>query len=123
LRCAVAPVNAPFSWPNNSDSSTLSASAAQLTAMNGSSCRGDQSCSARANSSLPVPDSPRSNTGEWLRATRRTLSSTALIAGVLPMIPAVGSDGAFGGVERSAIVFSSRRCSCMSHSRSLAMSR
>ena len=36
---AVAPVNAPFSWPNNSLSSSGSANAPQLTAVNGASRR------------------------------------------------------------------------------------
>ena len=31
MRCLSAPVNAPFSWPNSSDSSRFSCSAAQLT--------------------------------------------------------------------------------------------
>src|SRR6187455_2439100 len=33
MRCLSAPVNAPFSWPNNSDSSRFSCSAAQLTVL------------------------------------------------------------------------------------------
>ena len=59
----MAPVNAPFSCPNSSDSRTNSGSAAQLTLMNGPLAQGDRSWMARANSSLPVPDSPRSSTG------------------------------------------------------------
>ena len=36
--------------------------APQFTAMNGASLRGDSRCSARATSSLPVPDSPPTST-------------------------------------------------------------
>ena len=37
---ATAPVNAPFSWPNSSLSSSVSGRAAQLTVMNGRFCAG-----------------------------------------------------------------------------------
>ena len=57
-RRSAAPVNAPFSWPNSSDSSRVSGSAAQLTAMKGCPRRGDRSCNALATNSLPVPLSP-----------------------------------------------------------------
>ncbi len=59
---ATAPVNAPFSCPKSSVSSRLSGIAAQLMATNGPSDRGLSACSARANSSLPVPLSPSSST-------------------------------------------------------------
>jgi hypothetical protein len=35
MRRAMAPVKAPFSWPNSSDSSRFSGMAAQLTMMKG----------------------------------------------------------------------------------------
>ena len=54
-----APVNAPFTWPNSSDSSRFSGIAPQLTATNGLSRRWLLSWIARATSSLPVPLSPR----------------------------------------------------------------
>ena len=41
IRLASAPVKAPFSWPNSSDSSRFSGMAAQLTEMNGLSARRD----------------------------------------------------------------------------------
>ena len=53
-----APVNAPFSWPNSSDSSSVSVSAPQFTLTNGPSARFERAWMARATSSLPVPDSP-----------------------------------------------------------------
>ena len=55
---AIAPVNAPFSWPNSSDSISASGIAPQLTATNGFFARAPSVCSARATSSLPVPLSP-----------------------------------------------------------------
>ena len=39
LRCEAAPVNEPFSWPKSSDSSSVSASAAQETLMKGRRAR------------------------------------------------------------------------------------
>ena len=54
----IAPVNAPFSWPNSSLSSSVSVSAPQLTLMNGPAARFERAWIARATSSLPVPDSP-----------------------------------------------------------------
>ena len=44
MRRAMAPVKAPFSWPNSSDSSRLSGMAAQLTLMNGRSARFEPLC-------------------------------------------------------------------------------
>jgi len=57
----VDPVNAPFSWPNSSFSRISLGSAAQLRAKNGPFARSLFECTARATSSLPVPDSPRIN--------------------------------------------------------------
>ena len=54
----IAPVNAPFSCPNSSDSSSVSVSAPQLTLTNGPCARFERAWIARATSSLPVPDSP-----------------------------------------------------------------
>ena len=52
-----APVKAPFSWPNSSDSTRDSVSAPQFTARNGPP-RPLRACSSRAATSLPVPVSP-----------------------------------------------------------------
>ena len=68
-RIATAPVNAPFSWPNSSLSTSVGGSAAQLTRTSGRACRRLRSCSARANSSLPVPVGPSSSTLEFVGAT------------------------------------------------------
>ncbi len=67
--CTIAPVNAPFSWPNSSLSSSVSASAAQLMATNGPAARRLLRWIARATSSLPVPLSPRISTVELDGAT------------------------------------------------------
>ena len=61
-RRASAPVKAPFSWPNSSLSISSRGIAAMLTATNGPPLRLPKSCSARATSSLPVPDSPAIST-------------------------------------------------------------
>ena len=57
-RCCVAPVKAPFSWPNSSLSMSSPGMAAQLSFTNGPSLRLECSWMARAISSLPVPRSP-----------------------------------------------------------------
>ena len=58
MRRESAPVNEPFSCPNNSDSSNSEAIADVFSATNCLRALGLCSCSARATSSLPVPDSP-----------------------------------------------------------------
>ena len=57
-RRSAAPVNAPFSWPKISLSSSVSGIAAQLIATNGNAARGLSWWIVCATSSLPVPDSP-----------------------------------------------------------------
>ncbi len=65
---AVAPVKAPRSWPKNSDSKSVSGSAAQLTAIIGAALRAERAWMKRASTSLPVPDSPVMMTVESARA-------------------------------------------------------
>src|SRR5439155_665834 len=65
-----APVNAPFSCPNNSLSSRFSGIAAQLTATNGPDALAPFKWMARAMTSFPVPDSPWTRTVALLCATR-----------------------------------------------------
>ena len=55
---ATAPVNAPLTWPNSSDSSRFSGMAPQLIVTNGLPARGERVWISRAISSLPVPVSP-----------------------------------------------------------------
>ena len=83
-RRSAAPVKAPFSWPNSSDSSSVSGSAAQLTAMKALPRRGERSWSARATSSLPVPDSPWISTVLETGAICSILTSTSCIGRALP---------------------------------------
>src|SRR5713226_2262022 len=81
-----APVNAPFSWPNSSDSSSVSGRAAQLTAMNGPLRRLERSWMARATSSLPVPLSPWTSTVAELSATCCTSIINRRKAGLVPIM-------------------------------------
>ena len=78
----IAPVNAPFSWPNSALSISPSGSAAQFSLMKGLSWRSLMSWIARANNSLPVPDSPRRRTvarvGAAVATDCRALRITAL---------------------------------------------
>ncbi len=78
----MAPVKAPFSWPNSSDSSRVSVRAAQETATNGPSARGLSAWMARASTSLPLPDSPRTRMVEAARAAVRASSNTDCMAGL-----------------------------------------
>ena len=80
---ATAPVNEPFSCPKSSDSSSVSASAAQETATNGRSPRSPEKWMARATSSLPVPLSPWMSTVERWLATSRTRSKISAMRGLL----------------------------------------
>ena len=60
--------------------------AAMFSAMNGLVARGLCRCSARATSSLPVPDSPLISTVMLLWARRPIARKTSCIAGASPMI-------------------------------------
>ena len=64
-----APVKAPFSCPNSSDSIRFSGMAPQSTSINGPSWRGLRPCRTRAASSLPQPVSPSSRTVQEEAAT------------------------------------------------------
>ena len=61
-------MNAPFSCPNSSLSSSVSGIAEQFTATKGALRRGDISWRVRATSSLPVPLSPEMRTGALVGA-------------------------------------------------------
>ena len=82
----MAPVKAPFSWPNSSLSTSPAGRAAQLTLISGLAARRLWEWIARAISSLPVPVSPVISTVASVGATRLTLSSTASSAGDRPTI-------------------------------------
>ena len=65
----------------------VSGMAAQLTATNGLPARGLTWCSARANSSLPTPDSPANSTVARVGATRSSICRATLNAAETPTIP------------------------------------
>ena len=66
-----APVKAPLAYPKSSLSNNVSGIAAQLIGINAADALIDELCNALANSSLPVPVSPRINMVESLAAYRR----------------------------------------------------
>ena len=101
-----APVNAPRSWPKSSDSSRSFGIAAVLIATNGPAARGLCRCSARATSSLPVPDSPVISTVAFDCDSRPIARKTSCIAGAWPSIsgvspPRPAATGAAHGVSAS----------------------
>ena len=59
---------------------------AELMVMKGRSRRGLRAWMARANSSLPLPLSPRSSTVDWVWATWRTFSASCRSSRLLPMM-------------------------------------
>src|SRR5437879_4848529 len=83
---AMAPVNAPRRWPNNSDSISEGVSAVQLTVRSGLSRRGEYLWMARATNSFPVPDSLRTNTVVGAGATRATSSAISRILRFWPLM-------------------------------------
>ena len=80
----VAPVKAPLTWPNSSDSIRSFGSAAQLILTSGPSTRGLWACTALAASSLPVPLSPTMSTLASEPATDSSISNTRFMAGEEP---------------------------------------
>ena len=82
----MAPVNAPFTWPNSSLSIRFSGIAPQLTVMNGPFARFERRWISRAISSLPVPVSPVISTLMSVAATFCSLRNTSIIDAQAPMI-------------------------------------
>ena len=89
--------------------------APQFTATKGKAARGESSCSARATSSLPVPDSPATSTVVFCGATLRSWRSTSCIGSEAPT--------RFEGPYSEASSVRSRRFSRASRSRSSALRR
>ena len=85
-RSDTAPVNAPRTWPNSSDSIRSSGIAAQFTSMNGPACRRLNAWTVRATSSLPVPFSPNTSTRPLVGAAMATCSRNCPIVGLSPII-------------------------------------
>ena len=83
---SVAPVKAPFSCPNRSDSTRLSGMAPQLTATKGFARRSPLPWMARAISSLPTPDWPSISTGIAELAAFSAVRSTACMRALRVMM-------------------------------------
>ena len=84
-RATIAPVNAPRSVPNSSDSISVSANSAQLNATKGLWRRGLCQCSALATTSLPVPLSPVTSTLPRPGPMSARYSKIARMRGLDPM--------------------------------------
>ena len=82
-RLCTAPVKAPFSYPNNSLSKSVSGKAPQLIATNCRVFRRLRLCIARATNSFPVPVSPVIMTPESVSAKDRIRSNTLSILELL----------------------------------------
>ena len=104
-RRASAPVKAPFSWPNSSDSISSSGIAAQLTSTNGPARRAEPAWMARATSSLPLPFSPWTSTRPVVGAAVAICSRRPRIAALSPMIsvrcPRVSRSAVFSRARRA----------------------
>ena len=99
-RMVAAPVNAPRSWPNSSLSSRSFGIAAVLMAMKGFGARGLWRCSARATSSLPVPDSPLMSTVACDCDKRPMARNTSCILGAEPRISGASAAASSSGASR-----------------------
>ena len=94
-------MNAPFSWPNSSLSSSVSGMAAQFTATKGPRTRSLSSWITRASSSLPVPLSPWMST---VAVERDTWRATLSAARSRTLSPRNEADAGRGAVPRRAAV-------------------
>ena len=81
MRVRSAPVKAPRTCPNSSDSARASGMAAMFMATKGPPARGLEVWISRATTSLPVPVSPRMRTLASVSATWSMRSSTRRMAG------------------------------------------
>src|SRR5213594_2541646 len=86
MRCVIAPVNAPFSWPNSSLSRSPVGIAAQFSFTKAFERRGLRLWIARAISSFPVPVSPQISTVESVDATVSASFNTRRSTALLPTI-------------------------------------
>ena len=102
MRVLWAPVNAPRSCPKSSDSIRSCGMAAMFSATKGLAARGLWRWSARAMSSLPVPDSPLMSTVMRERDSRPIALNTACIAGASPISSAASSPAGDVGAARTA---------------------
>ena len=86
IRCLIAEVKAPFSWPNNSLSISSAGMAAQFTSTNWPLERGLCSWIQRATNSFPVPFSPVIKTRASVGAT---LAIVCLIDSMAELSPTI----------------------------------
>ena len=86
IRWLAAPVKAPRSWPNSSDSISSFGIAAQFTSTKGFAFLLLSRWIAFATSSFPEPFSPEMRTRTSVGATRSTIESTSRIFGLQPRI-------------------------------------
>ena len=86
-RCSTAPVKAPFSWPNNSESIVPSGMAPQFTAKYFLFLRKLWSWIIRGKDSFPTPFSPTTNTDKSTGAIFRAISIARLSASQFPTMP------------------------------------
>ena len=107
-RCWVAPVKAPFSWPNNSEVIRSRGIAAQFTLTNAREARFDRRWMARATSSLPVPVSPVIRTVESVGATLEMRERTDFKA---EEVPTISSNIEALSISSRRAMFSRRRVS------------
>ena len=82
----LAPVNEPFTCPNNSLSINSDGIAAQLTSIIGALERSDFSCNQCATNSLPVPFGPVIKTLASVAATFSIISLIWVMASLSPII-------------------------------------
>ncbi len=80
-------MKAPFSWPNSSDAIRSRGSAPVCTATNGPFARVERKWTARATSSLPVPDSPVISTVASACAASLIFSNTLCMTRERAIIP------------------------------------
>ena len=88
---ATAPVKAPFTWPNSSDSRQRFREGRRVHLDERFLPRGDSSWIARANSPFPVPLSPVISTVESVSFTISTRSKIRRIRGVFPTMSRNGN--------------------------------
>ena len=83
-RSAAAPVNAPLTWPNSSDSMSVRGTPARSHTTSGPRARGEARWMASAHSSLPVPVSPSMSTGSSEPATRSSSANSSRMTSERP---------------------------------------
>jgi hypothetical protein len=97
-------VNAPFSWPNSSLSSSAAGIAAQLHLRNACARRALSRWTARATSSLPVPVSPQTRKTDVESRVAELEKSVKAIEAKFKAVSREVSRGVFAGVNLKGVV-------------------